>query len=348
MDNTEYIAAEKLITTCAAILANEGVPVEDAEFTAQTLVEADLRGIHSHGTLRLSRYVRELQNKITNPQPQIATLEEGPAFARVDGDSGLGPLVGRYAMQTCISKARQAGSATVTAYRSRHFGAAGYYSLMAREADLIGITMTVASPRIAPTGGIKPLFGNNPIALSVPGDQDFPLLVDFAMGRTGAGRLELAATMGESIPEGLARDLDGNPTTDPQVGLKGSIVPIAEHKGYGLTLLIEILAGLLGGAPYFGVERTQVDEHIRERGVGHFFMAINPARFMPLPAFKAAVAAMAAGIKSSPRGPGVDEILVPGELEYRRRNERLAHGVPLASAAVEKLRELAAACNLEI
>jgi LDH2 family malate/lactate/ureidoglycolate dehydrogenase len=348
MSDVIRIETPELISVCTAILQNEGVPAADAAFVAETLVEADLRGIHSHGVLRLGRYVRELRGEVTNPQPDIRLIEEGPAIARIDGDGGLGPLVGRYAMRTCIDKARESGSATVTAFRSRHFGAAGFYALMAREADMVGICMTVASPRLAPTGGTQPLFGNNPLSLSVPGDQPFPLLVDFASGRTGAGRLELAATKGESIPTGLARDLDGSDTTDPEVGLKGSIVPIAEHKGYGLTLFIEILAGLLGGAPYFGIEREHIKQHMHSKGIGHFFMVIDPSRFMPLADFKAAVAHMVTGIKNSPRMPGVKEILVPGELEYRRRNASLERGIPLANAAVDKLRELAHNCGREI
>jgi LDH2 family malate/lactate/ureidoglycolate dehydrogenase len=342
------IDAQKLISACAAILHCQDVPQADAQFVALTLVEADLRGIHSHGVLRLPRYVRELRTQVTNPRPQIRVLEQGPSFARIDGDGGLGPLVGRYALELGMAKARQTGSATLVACRSRHFGAAGYYSLMAAEAGLIGLTMTVASPRLAPTGGTRPLLGNNPLALAVPGDQDFPLLIDFAMGLTGAGRLELAAAQKESIPEGLARDLDGRPTTDPQVALQGSIVPIGEHKGYGLTLLIEILAGLLSGAPYLGVERSQVDQHMRDRGIGHFFLVIDPGRFMPLAAFKAAIATMVQQIKASPRSPGVEEILVPGELEHRRRAQRLASGIPLADSTLEQLRELARQCGQEL
>ena len=348
MSDTTYTDATELIAVCAAILEAEGVPASEAAFVAETLVEADLRGIHSHGILRLGRYVRELRSGVTNPHPRIHIAEEGAAIARVDGDGALGPLVGRFAMQTCIAKAKDAGSATVTAFRSRHFGTAGYYALMARDADLVGISMTVASPRLAPTGGTQPLFGNNPLSLSVPGDQEFPLLVDFASGRTGAGRLELAATTGESIPLGLARDLDGNDTTDPEIGLQGSIIPIAEHKGYGLTLFIEILAGLLGGAPYFGIARDQVEKHMHEKGIGNFFMAIDPSRFMPLADFKAAVSRMVTGIKSSPRMPGTEEILVPGELEYRKRKARLETGIPLATATVENLNELARACGREI
>ena len=348
MNNIQRVDATELVNVCSAILAQEGVPIADAKFVASTLVEADLKGIHSHGILRLKRYVRELRTRVTNPTPHIGVSEEGPAIARVDGDGALGPLVGRLAMQTCIEKAWQAGSATVTAFRSRHFGTAGYYALMARDADLIGISMTVASPRLAPTGGTQPLFGNNPLALAVPGDQAFPLLIDFASGRTGAGRLELAATKGESIPSGLARDLDGNDTTDPQVGLKGSIIPIAEHKGYGLTMFIEILAGLLGGAPYFGISRKDVERHMHDKGIGHFFMAIDPSRFMPIDQFKAAVNHMVQGIKNSPQASGTEEILVPGELEHRKREASLRSGIPLAQATVDILRDLASECGREI
>jgi LDH2 family malate/lactate/ureidoglycolate dehydrogenase len=338
---TVFLEARQLTAFCSAILQHLEIPEEDAAVVARSLVEADLRGIHSHGVLRLGRYVKELRHQVTNPHPRIGILAEGPAYARVDGDGGLGPLVGSFAMRICIAKAQVSGSAVVTACRSRHFGAAGFYSLMALERDLIGIAMTVASPRLAPTGGTQPLFGNNPIAMAVPGDQSFPLLVDFAVGRTGAGRLELAAASGESIPEGLARDLEGNPTTDPKVALQGGIIPIGEHKGYGLALLIEVLAGLLAGAPYFGIERAQVEEHMHARGIGHFFMAIDPGRFMPLDQFKTAVAGMIERIKTSPRATGVGEILVHGELEDRRYRERLLNGIPMAPSTVAALQRLA-------
>ena len=345
---TETVDARQLEQVCSAVLQHRDIPPDDADFVAHTLVETDLRGVHSHGSMRLGRYVRELKSGVTNPHPRIGISEEGPAFARVDGDGGLGQLVGRLAMQTCMAKARSAGSATVTAYRSRHFGAAGTYCLMAAAEGLIGLTMTVASSRLAPTGGSKALFGNNPIAMAVPGGQEFPLLIDFAMGRIAAGKLELAAAAGDTLPEGLVLDPDGKATTDPQVGLQGSIAPIGEHKGYALTLMIEILAGLLGGSPYFGVERDQVAQHVSQTGIGHFFMAIDPGRFMPLDRFTAAIAAMVEGIKNSPRLDGVDEILVPGEIEHRRRRERLEKGIPLAASTVTMLRDLGAECGLEL
>ena len=345
---TSIVEAARLEHVCSRILQGAGIAAEDADFTAHTLVEADLRGIHSHGCLRLSRYVRELRQGITNTHPAIRTLAEGPSFARVDGDGALGPLVGRYAMELCLAKAQSVGSATVTACGSRHFGTAGTYCLMAWARDFIGLAMTVASPRLAPTGGIQPLFGNNPVSLAVPGDQDFPLLVDLAMGSIAAGKLELAAAEGQELSPGLARDAQGNPTTDPQVALKGSIVPIGEHKGYGLTMLIEILAGLLGGAPYFGVERDEVGQHTRDKGIGHFFMAIDPARFMPLAQFKAAIADMVVRTKASPPMPGVEEILIPGELEEGLRRQRLIEGIPLAASTAAAVDELARGCGTSL
>jgi LDH2 family malate/lactate/ureidoglycolate dehydrogenase len=345
---TALIEAPRLQAACSRILRHAAVPPADADFVALSLAEADLRGIHSHGSMRLGRYVRELREGITNPSPRIRVLGEGPAFARLDGDGGLGQLVGRRAMEVCIAKARQSGTASVTACRSRHFGAAGFFALMALEQDLIGLTMTVASPRLAPTGGTLPLFGNNPLALAVPGNGEFPVLVDFATGSIAAGNLELAAASGTPIPPGVARDLEGRPTTDPRVALQGTIVPIAEHKGYGLTLLIEVLAGLLGGSPYFGVEKKRVDDHVRDKGIGHFFMAIDPSRFMPLPQFKEAVGRMVARTKASPRMPGVGEIFLPGELEARRRQERLRDGIPLAVPTVEMLRVLGRECGAEL
>jgi LDH2 family malate/lactate/ureidoglycolate dehydrogenase len=332
----------------ARILEHHQVPADDAAYVAGTLVEADLRGIHSHGVLRLGRYARELRAGITNPRPRFSVVAEGPAFAQVDGDGGLGQLVGRYAMAMCLDKAGQAGSAVVTARGSRHFGAAGTFALMALERSYIGLSMTVASPRLAPTGGSEPLFGNNPIAAAIPGGEGFPLLVDFAMGSIAAGRLELAAATDEPIPAGVARSLDGTPTTSAKAALKGSIVPIGEYKGYGLALLIEVLAGLLSGAPYFGVARDQVDEHVRTRGIGHFFMAVDPSRFLPMAEFTQAVRRMVESTKGSRRLAGVDEIYLPGEIEARRRQERLERGIPLAASTMETVRSLARECGADL
>lgn len=342
------IEASRLEAACSRILQHATIPPADADFVALSLVEADLRGIHSHGSARLGRYVRELREGISNPRPQIQQLAEGPSYARIDGDGGLGQLVGRRSMEVCIAKAGQVGSATVTACRSRHFGAAGFFALMALERNLIGVAMTVASPRLAPTGGIQPLFGNNPLAVAIPGNRAFPLLVDFATGSIAAGNLELAAASGHAIPAGVARDPEGNPTTDPVRALQGTIIPIAEHKGYGLTLLIEVLAGLLSGSPYFGVEKGRVDEHVRDTGIGHFFMVLDPARFLPLAQFEDAVARMVLQTRASPRRPDVAEILLPGEREARLREERLRQGVPLPAATVETLRKLGRPCGVEL
>ena len=339
------VDAGKLTSTVTAILCHEGIPKPDAAFVAESLIEADLRGVHSHGSNRLARYVRELRSRITNPAPTISILAEGPAYGRVDGDGALGPLVGRFSMDLCIQKARSAGSATVTACRSRHFGSAGFYCLRAAEQGLVGMAMTVASPRLAPTGGKRPLFGNNPLALAVPGDGEFPLVIDFAMGQLAAGKLELAAASNTPIPTGLARDLEGNPTTDPQVALKGTITPIGEHKGYGLTLFIELLAGLLSGSPYFGIDKDKVGDHVRDKGIGHFFMAIDTDRFLPVADFRAAVASMIAGIKESPRLDGTNEIMVPGEIEARCRKDRLVNGIPLPQSTMEMLTNLARECG---
>ena len=320
----------------------------DAGFVAQTLVEADLRGIHSHGSMRLGRYVKELSAGITNPTPNIRLLDEGPAYARIDGDGGLGQLVSRFAMNHCIAKAKSVGSATATACRSRHFGAAGFFAEMAAEKDLVGISMTVASPRLAPTGGKQPMFGNNPIAVAIPSNCQFPLILDIAVGSLAAGKLELAAAAGQAIPEGVARDTEGNETTDPDSALKGSIIPIGHHKGFGLTLVIEILAGLLSGSPYFGVTREDVASHVNDKGIGHFFMTLDPGRFMDIASFKQSVADMVERTKASLKLPGVDEIFVAGEIDERLKRERLKNSIPLATSTVDMLRQLGESCGAHL
>ncbi len=346
--STVSVQADRLQNICRAILLHSGLAAEDAAYVAQSLVEADLRGVHSHGVLRLSRYVQELAQGITNPDPKIRVVSEGPSSARVDGDHALGQLVGRFAMDLCLKKASTTGSATVASGRSHHFGTAGQFAARALDHDMIGVAMTVASPRLAPTGGRTPLFGNNPIAYAVPADLDFPLLFDAAMGALAAGKLELAAANGTPIPAGLARDAEGQPTTDAALALKGMIEPIGDYKGYGLTLFIELLAGLMAGSPYFGVERDAVPEHLADVGIGHCFISIDPSRFMPVDEFKRAVGDMARRIKQSPRQEGVEEILLPGEIEERRRSHGLEHGIDLASSSVEVLRELGRPCNASL
>ena len=346
--STLVVRADQLQELCSAILLHSGLGPEDAAYVAQSLVEADLKGIHSHGVLRLPRYVQELAQGITNPRPQIRIASEGPSHARIDGDHALGQLVGRFAMDLCLRKAATTGSATVTAGRSHHFGTAGQFAARALDHYMIGIAMTVASPRLAPSGGRTPLFGNNPIAYAVPADLDFPLLFDAAMGALAAGKLELAAANGTPIPPGLARDARGQPTTDAGLALKGMIEPIGDYKGYGLTLFIELLAGLLSGSPYFGVERAGIAEHLADKGIGHCFISIDAQRFMPVEAFKRAVGDMARRIKQSPRQEGVDEIFLPGEIEERRRRHGLEHGIDLAHSSVEMLRELGKTCNASL
>ena len=343
--STVPVQADQLNDVCGAILRHAELTDDDASYVAASLVQADLMGVHSHGVLRVRRYVEELARGITNPRADIRVTDDGPSFARVDGNHALGQLVGRFAMDVCLQKAAATGSATVTACRSHHFGTAGQFAVRALDHDMIGIAMTVASPRLAPTGARVPLFGNNPIAYAVPSDLDFPLLFDAAMGALAAGKLELAAASGTPIPPGMARDAQGQPTTDAALAHKGMIEPIGDYKGYGLTLFIELLAGLMAGSPYFGVERESVAEHLAGVGIGHCFIGMDVNRFMPAADFKRAVGDMARRIKESPRQEGIDEIFLPGEIEERRRRHALAHGIDLAASSVEMLRELGKPCN---
>lgn len=340
------IPPEHLTELCAQVLSHYGVPRTDADFVARSLVESDLRGIHSHGSMRLGRYAKELDAGLTSPDANIVTIEKGPACASIDGNGALGQLVARQALSVGIEKARSAGTASVTCCQSRHFGAAGNYCLMALEENIMAMSMTVSSPRIAPTGGIQAMFGTNPIALGVPGNHDFPLVIDLAMSSVAAGNIELAARAGDVLPKGVARDMAGAPTTDPQEALDGTIVPIGEHKGYALTMLIEILAGLLASSPYFGVSRENVSQHVEEKGIGHFFLCIDPTQFIPLEVFKSQVTEMVNAIKVSPRLPGVKEIFVPGELEEKRRRHRLKHGIPLAESTRSILNSLGHNCGV--
>lgn len=330
---------EELLAFCGRVLAGAGVPEPEARVMADTLVSANLRGVDTHGVMRLAWYTASLRNGVVQPTLRLETVRETVSTALLDAHQGLGQVAGHRAMELAIAKARQTGVAWVTVRNSNHFGAAAYYSMMALPHDMIGFVTTNASPRLAPTGGIDRLFGNNPWSYSIPAGSRLPVVLDLANSVVAAGKIRIALKEGKTIPEGWALTEEGEPTTDPKAALDGILLAIGGYKGYGITLVMDLITGVLANSAY-GPRVHSMDEVTEVSGVGHTFMALDISAFDDVAAFKARVDGYIEEIKASKKAKGVQEILLPGEPEFRRERERREKGIPLGPKAAEELRNL--------
>ncbi len=331
-----------------------GVPAKDAEITADNLVTADLRGISSHGVARLKRYVDGLRNGVVKAKPEIKIIRESPVHALVDGGFGLGQPVAYKAMKIAIDKAKKNFFGIVGVRNSNHYGIAGYYSLMALKEDLIGISMTNSRPLVAHTGALGRTIGTNPISFAAPSKEEPEFVLDMATSVVPIGKIEVYSRRGKPIPEGWAIDEEGNLLTDPSVALKaGTLLPLGGlgellggHKGYGLSVMVDILSGILTGAnwgPFVGP--TQGPE---PSNVGHFFMAINVEAFMPLEEFKERMEELKRHLKTAKLHPKFKKIWIHGEKSWLTMRYRMKHGVPLYVKVVNSLREVSKEVGVEL
>lgn len=328
------VGHEELRCFCAELMKAVGVPAADAELTATVQVEADLRGVYSHGSRAVPRYVRSIQHGSTNTQPQITATREGPAYALLDGDHGLGQVVAVRAMELAVQKARTAAIAAVGVQRSSHFGAAAFYSVMAAEAGMVGFsTSTGGGSNHAAYGGTTPILGNHPISYAIPAGQERPIVLDMATGASAHGKIALARMAGELLPPGCFMTREGLDTRDPE--LAAIALPSGGPKGYGLALAMDILAGvMLGDVASCHRNRREPDTPIES---GHMFMAMNIESFRPLEEFEAEVDRQIGTIRASRTRPGFERVYLPGELEWLKKEEQLEKGVSLP---VEVLSEL--------
>ena len=329
-------------------LERAGLSAADAAAMTEVQIEASLRGQPTHNVGAIPRYARRIASGATNPRPRIRIERETATSALVDGDNGPGQLVAVMAMELAIRKARTAGVCVVGARRSNHFGAAGHYAWLAARENLIGLCTTNSALWLAPTGGVTPLFGTNPLGVGIPSARHHPIVLDVSMSVTAKGKVALHLAEGKPLAAGWILDRLGRPSIDAADLAAGLGVPIGGHKGYGLVLVLEVLAGVLTGAG-FG------EDHRRERmrrpdvpaDFGHFFLAIDPELFMPLAEFTARVDRMIAQVKAATPAEHVEEVLLPGESELRARDRNQGDGVPILPAAWRALQEHKAAVGLE-
>jgi L-2-hydroxycarboxylate dehydrogenase (NAD+) len=332
----------KLVEFIARALTAAGIPPADARQVAALMAEADARGGDAHGVFRLPQYMKQIQSGAVNPRPNIRIVEDRPGTALVDGDNAVGHLVMKRATELAIEKARQCGVGWVGTRRSNHAGPAQLYPRMVAAQDMIGLYFCVGNTNLVPPwGGTEVLLSTNPIAIAVPAARHPVISLDMATTNTAFGKIRLKAQRGEPMPEGWMIDRQGKPLTDPNRASEGFLVPIGGPKGYGLALMIGLLAGTLNGAA-FG--RDVVDYTVDSKtpsNTGQSIMAVNIAAFADVQSFKQNVDEVWDAMKSSPTLPGVDEVRLPGEHSDQIYRERMAHGVPLSDTQRKVLDELA-------
>ncbi len=348
--NQVTVQETKLKDFCNKVWSKLGVPEKDAQVTTDVLVLADLRGVDSHGVARLPRYYNDLKNGWTKPTDQSRILKETKATALIDGGESLGQVVGHKGMELAIKKAKETAIGIVSVRNSHHYGIAGYYSLMALEHDLIGVSMTNAAPLVVPTFGRTAILGTNPISLTAPGYNEKPFVLDMATSVVPRGKLEVYDRLKKKMPLGWAVDTTGRGTTDPHMVLDalskrlgGGILPLggegeehSGHKGYGLALMVDVLCGVLSGS----ATGLGVDVNKAKPSVGHFFMALDPGAFRPLAEFKRDMDRLSRELKDAPKAEGENRIYVHGEKSYARTERYRREGIPLGAAVVESMKQV--------
>lgn len=337
------VPAAQLEAFAARAFEAVGISGEEARRIAELMVRADLQGSDGHGIFRLPQYIRRIRGGAVNIQPNIRVERETAAMALVNGDNGMGHLVMRFAAAKAIEKARTAGVAWVGVKWSNHAGPASLYSAMPAEHGMIGLYLAVGNANhLPPWGGLDMLLSTNPISVALPAGEEPAIVLDMATTVAAYGKVKTKAQRGEMMPEGWMMDREGRPLTDPRRAAEGFLLPIGGYKGYGLALVIGLLAGTLNGA---AMGRDVVDfnaDDTTPTNTGHTIVAIDVAAFQPLDEFKRRVDTLIRDIRGSTRLPGVDRIRLPGEGSHAAREDRMRHGIPMPAPLRASLDQLAA------
>lgn len=334
------VDAASLERFAADILKAAGLRDEDAAVNASCLILANLRGIDSHGVLRLIQYVNSIKSGQINPRPDVRVVSRRGVTGIVDADGGYGFRPSNIAMDLAVEIAGELGVGMVAVRNSHHYGMGAIYPMRAAEKGFVGFITTTSQPILSPPGGRRPVVGNNPIAWAVPRREPHPpIVLDMALSQVAFGRIRLAAAEGRPIPEGWAFDSRGLPTTDAAEALKtGLLAPVGGHKGYGLSVISELIAGVMTGSPF--ALNSHAHAHA-QGGVGHLVMAIHPGFFVDEQEFYQQVEELVSQIKSVPLAEGADAVYLPGEIEQMTYEQRSRDGIPVSDELAAKLTGLA-------
>ena len=338
MDQTVYVSPEKLRKFVIDLFGHYGAPEEYAGMTADNLIDADLRGVTTHGMTRIPLYTEKFRAGLCDPAAAPKVIREYGGTALIDAGNGMGQVSGTFAMELAIEKAEQYGIGFTGVRNGCHYGTAGFYAMMAERKGMIGISTTNSGVFVAPYGGIEPRLGTNPVAVAIPAGKYDPILLDMATSRVSRGKLLVAMKKGEPVPEDWALDKNGNHTVNAEDAFNGILLPLS-YKGYGMAVVIDMLAGILMGSG-FG---NRVDLPDRLPVVGSTFMAVKTDAFIEPGELRKNVDELISEIKSAKKDAETEEIMMPGEIEFNaeRKNRKLG-GVPVQPFQVRELNEEAA------
>lgn len=344
MDNTVRIAETELRSFVKACLENRRVPADDAAIVADVLVTAHLCGIESHGIVRLSHYLRRIENGTIDPRPKIDFERTSATTGILDGGNGLGHVVASRACEHLVEMTRDSGNGSIVVRNSSHFGIAGYYVRRLVRHGFAGMAMTPSDALLIPFGGTRPFFGTNPVAIGFPspvveGRELAPIVLDMATTSIPFGKILVAQQEGREIPEDWGFDESGKPTTDPDaiVGLH----PVAGAKGSGLAMMIDLFTSVLASMPFGPHVHKMYREMDRPRNLGHFLSAWDLSRFRPLGELKSELGAMVSELHAMPPAEGFERVYYPGEIEGDRAADRSEHGIPIEPGLRSEIEQLA-------
>ena len=356
----EVFTYQQLKDFTESVFKKIGCPEEEAQQAAEVLLSADLRGVDSHGVARLIGYLRLWEAGRVNPSPKVQLVHETPSTALIDGDGGLGLVVGPFAMKKAIEKATHAGTGWVAVRNSNHYGIAGFHAMQALKHDMIGLSMTNASPLVSPTFSKERLLGTNPIAFAVPANKQPPFVADFATTTAANGKLEILQRKEEPAPFGWIQDARGGQSTNPHELKKGgALLPLGgeaergSHKGYCLGSMVDILTGVLSGANYGPwvppfVSFLPLAADPVGLGLGHFFGAMRVDAFRPAEEFKNQMDTWINRFRAAEAIEGQEKVLIPGDPERLMEAKRIKEGIPLLPPVVKDLQEIASRFKLKL
>ncbi len=335
------LTEDALATLASGALETLGMRHEDAIDAARILATGDLFGVHTHRVARLESYAERIRGGGAKAHPAIRVERVAPAIARLDGDDGVGPLVGTRALEEAMAMARESGTGDVFVRHSNHFGAIGLYNYLAAEQGFASIIGSNSSTTIAPHGGRDARVGNSPLGFGVPRPGGRPLILDMAMSVVARAKIRDAMKAGKPIPDTWATDREGRPTTDAKAALDGFLSPIGGYKGYGLALIVDLFAGLLSGAAYLTHVQTWIDAPDKPQDLGHFFFLIDTARLGSADWLAERMDDFAAILHSTLPADAAKPVLLPGEIEMEKLERHRRDGVAMDEDVIEMVERLA-------
>lgn len=342
VDDGSVFPAEGLRAWTQRVFERVGVSQDDAAVLTDSLIEANLRGVDTHGITRvLCTYVKRLQVGVVSATTNLGVVRDCPSTALIECNNSIGQVASRYAMSLAIEKAKRTGVAVVATRHSNHYGAAAYWAMMPLPEGMIGVSATNAPAAMAPSGGRTPMLGTNPFAIAIPAGKEQPVVLDQATTVVARGRIRLYAKQDRPLEPGWAFDANGTPTTDPHAALKGFLAPIGGYKGFGIALAIDMVSGVLTGSNYGAHFRGSIADNLQDPAdVGSVFAAINVASFMEFSAFQTRIDTAIREIRACEKTEGVTRIYVPGEIEFETKAKRLVEGIPIPDVVVREFRAL--------